>query len=317
MAKESSRHSSFISSSKSIKFIIKLIVFAAIIICYMAMLIPQYKHSYFASLGDKVNRLKSIDEAKIVLIGNSNVAFGYDSEMLQSEMGMPVVNMGFHGGLGNAFHENMMDYNVAPGDIYVVSHVTYWRNTGKIESPIDAWATLENNTALWHLVKKEDYRNMLSTFPAYIKKCVTRHISLEDMNVTSGVYSRESFNEYGDNATVRVHEDRDYPQEVSAPITDVEEFKALNEWNSYLNERGAKLVIAGYPIMYSRLNVDDEYMDTYQKDLETGFECAVISDWRDYAYPDEYFYDTEYHLTTEGAKIRTKQLISDLKNYLQ
>jgi len=30
-------------------------------------------------------------------------------------------------------------------------------------------------------------------------------------------------------------------------------------------------------------------------------------------YDYKYFFDTRFHLTTEGAKLRTKQLIEDLK----
>ena len=31
----------------------------------------------------------------------------------------------------------------------------------------------------------------------------------------------------------------------------------------------------------------------------------------------DYFYDTKYHLTEEGAKVRTKQLIMDLKRWME
>ncbi len=287
-----------------------------IILIYLIMLIPQYSKSYFGALQDKVDRLETIQGPKIVLIGNSNVAFGYNSALLSEKMGMPVVNMGFHGGLGNKFHEDMMDYNVQPGDIYVVSHITYW-NTGRIESPIDAWAVAENHPKLWHLIKKVDYKHMFKAFPSYIKKCVTRHITLEDMNEPSGAYARSSFNEYGDIGVDRNHVEKAYSEEIWAPITSKAEFDSLNEWNTYLQSRGASLVIAGFPIMYDHWPVDDEYMDTFQSDMENGFECAVISKWRDYCYPDEFFYDTQYHLTTEGANARTEQLIRDLTAYLE
>ena len=48
-----------------------------------------------------------IEEPKIILIGNSNLAFGIDSEKIENSVGMPVVNLGLHGSLGNEFHESM------------------------------------------------------------------------------------------------------------------------------------------------------------------------------------------------------------------
>ena len=43
--------------------------------------------------------------------------FGFNSEEIEEAMGMPVVNMGLHGGMGNAFHEEMGKLNVQPGRI--------------------------------------------------------------------------------------------------------------------------------------------------------------------------------------------------------
>lgn len=46
--------------------------------------------------------------------------------------------------------------------------------------------------------------------------------------------------------------------------------------------------------------------------LEEVVDCEVISEFTDYIYDDKYFFGTRFHLTTE-AKLRTKQLIEDLK----
>lgn len=37
---------------------------------------PQYFYGYDASIIDKVNRAESISEPKIILVGNSNLAYG-------------------------------------------------------------------------------------------------------------------------------------------------------------------------------------------------------------------------------------------------
>ena len=103
-------------------FIFKFFIAMCLLLFYIFNMLPQYENGYCASLIDKVNRLKSINEPKIVLLGNSNLAFGIDSKMLEESMNMPVVNMGLHGGDGNAFHEEMAKINVVSGDIYVLCH---------------------------------------------------------------------------------------------------------------------------------------------------------------------------------------------------
>ena len=44
-------------------------------------------------------------------------------------------------------------------------------------------------------------------------------------------------------------------------------------------------------------------------------DCPVISDYRDYFFDYKYFYNSFLHLTTEGAALRTEQLIEDLEEY--
>lgn len=311
MEKSLNKQDSSILNSKQKNFLFKCVVMLCIIVLYIAHLMPQYENSYAATLVDKVDRLCSIDGPKIVLIGNSNVAFGFNSELIEQEMGMPVVNMGLHGGLGNLFHDNMIGYNVHEGDIYVVSHCTYW-NEGKIENYIAAWATVENHKELWKLIPKNEYISMVKSFPAYVKKMSANHSSMKDIGAGEG-YTRDIINEYGDVAVQREHKASSEGRDIWAPITSAAEFDVLNEWNRYLEERGAKMVVSSFPVYYDNWPSDDAYMDTYQQDLVDGLDCDVISYWKDYAYPKEYFYDTEYHLTNEGAEVRTKQLIEDLK----
>lgn len=41
----------------------------------------------------------------------------------------------------------------------------------------------------------------------------------------------------------------------------------------------------------------------------------MISNYVDYMFDYKYFYNTEFHLTSEGAEIRTSQLIADVKRW--
>ena len=44
--------------------------------------------------------------------------------------------------------------------------------------------------------------------------------------------------------------------------------------------------------------------------------CTVISEIQDYYFSGKVFYDNNYHMTLDGAKLRTEQLIRDLEDYL-
>ena len=61
---------------------------------------PVYDNTFIGELGEKYDRLNSIDEPKIVIVGGSSVAFGIDSELMEEKLGMKVVNFGLYANLG-------------------------------------------------------------------------------------------------------------------------------------------------------------------------------------------------------------------------
>ena len=114
-----------------------------ILFCFRIVM-PQYLNNYQAALIDKNERLCSIDGAKIVLVGNSNLVFGIDSAAIEEALGMPVVNMGMHGNLGNPFIEQAALKNVHEGDIVILSYSNF-DDGDVIRNPQLAWITIENH----------------------------------------------------------------------------------------------------------------------------------------------------------------------------
>lgn len=307
------------------KFIKKFVLFllcicissGAFLLFFFKIISPQYDKHYQASIIDKVERLESIDSPKIILVGNSNLAYGIDSEMIQNELGMPVVNLGLHGELGNAFHENMAKLNIGEGDIVVVSHISY-SDEGGLSNPELTWMTIENHTNLWRIVPAKDWPTLLIGLPSYILKASYYWITNEVENTVTDHNQRSMFNEYGDNI---------YPRDEltyrfvdgTVDLPEINEIciNRLNEFDSFCKEKGASLVIAAYPIADCEFTPDKEEYTRFQTKLDEELDCEIISDFTDYFIPAELFYNTPYHLSNEGAEIRTKQLISDLKQYVE
>lgn len=277
----------------------------------------QYTGDYNASLIDKVKRLKEIEDAKIILVGNSNVSFGIDSKVLEERFGMPVVNLGLHGGLGNAFHENIARLNIAEGDIVIVCHSSY-SDDGRISDPALAWITLEWHKELWEILGKNDYVNMLWACPGYILKAGQLWLTRSGNRTPATSYSRTSFNEYGD-VTYKPPIEKGYRfTRTSVAVPEINDtcISRLNELNRYVEEKGAVLLVAGYPIGYGEYTPPKEDYETFEKKLRESLDCDVISTFTDYFFPYDYFYNTYLHLTEKGAEARTRQLILDLERWM-
>lgn len=284
----------------------------------------QYKYNYQASLIDKVERLESINEPKIILVGNSNLSFGIDSRMIEEAAGMPVVNLGLHGGLGNAFHEEIAKLNINEGDIIIVCHSSF-SDTDEIDETTLAWITIDNNRELWKTIRTKDYVSMAKAYPKYLKNAYFLWITQRGNIDPGGCYSRNAFNEYGD--VIYKPEDgqmdiEDFfsntdANDIVVPQISDECIDRLNEYNSYIQQKGATLLIAGYPIAYGKYaSFNESDFVNFKSDLKKRLDCEIISDYTDYFYPYNYFYNTILHLTDEGARIRTKQLILDLENWM-
>ena len=273
--------------------------------------------SFQASLLDKTERLQSIDEPKIILIGNSNLAFGIDSERLQQALGMPVVNMGLHGGLGNAFLENMVKLGVSEGDSGVVGH-SVDDDDGTSPEPALAWITVEMHPEFWQLIPVKAAADMLKAYPSYLFSSTVRFLtgSLENAPQTGTSYSRSGFNAFGD-VCVRSEDSFVFTEgSVVVPQVGEETVERLNKLNRYVLSQGAKLVVAGYPIGSGEFTPAKAEFDAFEAQLREALDCPVISRFTDYFIPYSCFYDTVFHLNDGGVRLRTGQLIADLQNWM-
>lgn len=302
---------------KKLIFFAKCLIMAGFvsIFCFWIVM-PQYLNNYQASLIDKNERLCSIEGPKIVLVGNSNLAFGIDSKAIEEAFGMPVVNMGMHGGVGNPFNEQAALQNVCPGDIVILSYSNF-DDGDVIRNQELAWITIENHPDLWKYIRLKDWPEMIKAYPTYLKDCLDLW-SQGVGNLDSGdEYSRLQFNEYGDNI---------YDRPVLVPETDFSEvhipqigdatINRINALNAQLEEQGATLLMTAYPTAICEYTSPREEYVAFSDNIEELLDCPLISRYEDYMMEKELFYNTYLHLNNEGVQVRTQMLIADLQRYL-
>ena len=300
-----------------------LLLLTAMLLCMAAVFDftvvgNQYSQFYTASLIDKVDRLCSITEPKIILVGNSNVSFGMDSALLEDAMGMPVVNLGLQGGLGNAFHEEIAKLNIQPGDIVVVSHIDY-ADDDKLNDPELAWITVEKNPRLLQILRPKDWLPMLRAYPNYAFNCFVRWQRGWNTIPAGTLYIREGVNTYGDFVMRTGQETSTYQfraGELTVPQVGDACMTRMNKLNKYICDKGARMVVSYSPIADGEFTPDREAYHAFAAELESRLDCPVISDIDDYFFPYNCFFDTKYHLNEVGARLRTEQLIRDLQKWL-
>lgn len=295
-------------------FFTKLIIIASsFFILITVVVMPQYSTEYSAALRDKFARAKAIDQPKIILVGGSNVAFGFDSKMLEKEMAMPVVNFGLHASLGQEFHSDLLKGQIKRGDIIILAPEYY----DYLEDYCDyvmAWVAIENDFSLFIAAARERHLDgLLDAFPTYLRRAMDHFFDNLNGRALINELSRENFNDFGDYAVPRpelIIEAGMTNSFVSASLSD----SLRDYWNDldqFVIGKKATLYMSSPPIVFEEVRVD---LDALQTQLEENLNFPVISKLADYVYPMDYFYDTGFHLNDHGRKIRTEQLIKDLKS---
>lgn len=303
-------------------FIIKAIVFSFIVLSIFALVVSRHRHSldvrndYMASIIDRHGRLEQAGNNRLLLVGGSNLTFGINSETMQEQMGLNVVNLGMHAGLGGVFILSEASSVVKAGDTVVVC----------LEYDIfggDRQIDLIEHTQLIYPPAKAYYSfSLKEQFLLYYKhfKKVT---SFDDVGSgTSQQYSRQVFNVYGDvvirvdkmNNTLKLSD----ANKMDVVVLDSSIVQAFHDLSARCDTVGARLYLA-YPVypksLYQR---DKSVIGDVESQIRSKLDfIPTISDPDAFVMDDSYFHDTGYHLNETGRKLRTAILIDKLKDALR
>lgn len=273
---------------------IAILVSFAFVVLDIFVVKNQASQGYNAALIDKIDRLKSIQEPKIILVGNSNVAFGFNSEMIEQAFDMPVVNMGLHGGIGDGYYEDIIEPYINEGDIVVLGYSSFDSNEYFPDKGL-ALNMLEKNRELWIPVSQSEKISLLKAYPYYVYSCFSKFITFSGNKSEGNSYSRDAFNEYGD-ITYKPNEVEKYKgisvwegtlKIPSAPTDDTA--KRINEFNNRVNEKGAILVVTAVPVYYCEYTPEREQYQNLEKLLNEKLDCDMISSYEDYFLEPEFF----------------------------
>lgn len=309
------------------KFIGKLILYALLtlaglygMIAVIQRIPPQFADTYDAAAIDKYKLLMNTESPKMIMIAGSNFAFGLDSGKISEEFHMPVVNLGLHAGIKPHFNLEMAGKNIGAGDIIVIGleYGEYYER--EIDVPT-ALTTVENYEQLWEFISYVDYPRI---FQGYISNYGILKIDryLHGAPPAQGVYSRASFNEYGDIEYDRPENLR-VPSEITPEVTfDADEIsdnviREMNRFYEYAREQGAQVYLT-YPSLDKLAVMSDERQrKEFAETLDEQIDFPVISDMETYIMDTEFFYNSDYHLNDRGREIRTRNLINDLKKVIK
>lgn len=289
------------------------------VICASAFGLPAYfKSTFLGELSEKYDRLRTVDEPKITVVGGSSAAFGLDSEMLERCLGRKAVNFGLYANLGTKLMMDLSRENVREGDIIVLAPELNAETYSLRFNAETAARAIDGSPEMLKRIAPEDRASLVGAIWGLGGKKLGYALTGERPE-NSGAYRKENFNEFGDNVFDRPYNVMSgYGNAVTldfAGIPEFEEFIAyVNDYTAYVRSRGAEVYFSFPPINSAAIepfNSPEEIRD-FQAKLSLSLDCRVISGISDYIMDEGYFYDSEFHLNNSGVTVRTAKLIDDL-----
>jgi hypothetical protein len=285
-----------------------------------------YPHD-LAALVNKKEMLKSKKSPKLIFIGGSS-QICLKSPLIGKELGYSVANMSLFGGLGTMEYLEEIKPYIRPGDVVVVTkeYATilsnqYYQYIHTNEEAKKAFFLMSPGRHSLEYIKNREFGNLFKTIFLLSQIKVRSYIR----NLTTGNFTH-LFDEGFPNYAVEYNEngDRFAPFITFRPLggnmdfnyPEMSHLAFLNDFAEFASKRNARIVIYFSHFPEAQFRAHAKYIKAYYDLAIKSFKFPILNKPSDFMFPEKYFADTIYHLTEEGEKIRSAELIKMLKKIL-
>lgn len=279
---------------------------------------PKYITYQAGWIADKYDSLLLLQGPKMVLYGGSSCLHGFNSTLINETFkDFTTYNFGWVFASSPRFLLSLIRSTFKNGDKLMIAAENNWLIWGDKHNFSDRdWQLVEGNYDMLQYANIKLHTEFFDTYTQVTKQ-------KEKMEEKTYEDYIKGINEFGD-ATYNVanHEESWTDGHTNFAFnkdTLDNRLDWVNENIAEMKEEGidSYLTFPPYNIngvlpAYSTPELRKPYMDAYGQRIN----CPLITNIEDCFYTGNYYYDTNYHMTLDGAKLRTEQFIKDLKKQL-
>ena len=264
---------------------------------------------------------KSINTPKIVFTSGSNTLYGINTIDIEKELKIPTVNMAIHAGLKTDYILYRTQSILKNGDVVIIpfEYQNFMWNGEQSATRTNYILTHDkkyfNNMNIYEqisMIYSLTFLDLGQSIWQQIKTPIKAEIGIK--------YTVDTLNINGDETYKNGNQARIFNSNYKPfKLIDFKETIGLlkiKDFSLWCKKNNIKLFIT-YPNTINHKEYFEEPYLNYFEFLKEYFnenDIKVIGSPHDTMYPLKYFYDTSYHLNTEGSKIRTRELIKIIKS---
>lgn len=281
---------------------------------------PRYTNHRHGTYAKKFERLITAEGKKLIVASGSSTVYGLDSETLQKALGgeYAVVNYGTHWASPVCFYLELISNFVGEGDLVVHAPETRESQLGGNAFEFNIWQMQEGVPEVFAYVDIRNYTNVFASFADYNStRSKLKERTYEDY--------ADCVNDYGDYFTYKAAKGIDYvksPGSVNFSLSYIKKANTdrLNAIAAKVRARGGQMLLSFAPSNRNALTGDSLRQSTrqaYVDCLTALLDYPCITDVERMLLPGNWFFDSDYHLSTEKAITRAGMLAEDVAAYLK
>ena len=287
---------------------------------YVWLGLPSYyREGYHKGLVKQYRALQNSEEGepKLMVLGDSSMAYAVDSAQLSEATGLPCYTLGIHGGMGMSYLFELAEAFIGEGDTLVYVCNPY----GAFYYGVDLiLMSFENEPDLYFDFL---FRHPMRAFSRLKDRCAVKCKGLAT-NVpyepTDEFYGKDVFDENGNFVAERGDGYWDYFEtcehiEYSPSIYGFGMIVHLNNFERLCRQRGATLLLTSPPMYRGIVDNDAASLAAFEAWARETFAAPLIGGWDDHFYEREYFYNYVSHCNSAGMKRYTDSLAEEIIRY--
>ncbi|MEO1592075.1 MAG: hypothetical protein AAFU71_12385 [Cyanobacteria bacterium J06632_22] len=263
----------------------------------------------------KVAIAAAVDEPKLLITGGSGAHYTLNSDLLEEELGLPVVNLGIDGPVGlNMILPNVLEH-VNPGDtVLLVPEYLLLHHEAGLGDRSGPFAIAIGRPGMGNIPPKQLAQDLLMLGTPSLRSVIKSARDLMDEGKFTGYYD-DPLTANGDPTVEKVRTGEWWQMKIRRPATD-HALDRITQFKSEVEAKGGTLVLA-LPWIYA--NTGEQTLENITAMAEALDDIAPLlydEDTLNIQTDTSLFADTHYHLNPEGRRLRSQQLAAELKPIL-
>ncbi|MEM6426931.1 MAG: hypothetical protein AAF728_17510 [Cyanobacteria bacterium P01_D01_bin.128] len=261
----------------------------------------------------KVALAQEIDQPKLIVTGGSGAHYTINAELMEAELGLPVINLGIDGPVGLDVILPSVLSQVKPGDtvLLIPEYLLLLDEDGLGDrSGPFGWAI--GQPGLGGVPPKQVAQDLIVLGVPSLRAVIKSTGDLLTLGRFSGYYD-DPLTERGDPTQDKYRQGDWWQLEINDPISD-HALDRIEQFKQEVEAQGGTLLLA-LPWVYAK--PDGETLDNVIETAEQLSEIAPLlydSDTFNIQSESDLFADTHYHLLEPARNLRSEELAAQLQD---